>query len=69
MATVTLKVEGMSCGHCKSSVEGALNKVNGVEQAQVDLEAGTATVKYDEQKTDLEKMKQAVEDQGYEVAP
>lgn len=69
MATVTLKVEGMSCGHCKSAVEGALNKVKGVEQAQVDLEARTATVKYDEQKTDLEKMKQAVEDQGYEVAP
>ncbi|MDA8352596.1 MAG: copper chaperone CopZ [Firmicutes bacterium] len=68
MATVTLKVEGMSCGHCKSAVEGALNKVKGVEQAQVDLEAGTATVKYDEQKTDLEKMKQAVEDQGYDVA-
>ena len=42
MATVTLKVEGMSCNHCKEAVEGALKKLPGVKSAVVDLGAKTA---------------------------
>lgn len=67
MATVTLKVEGMSCNHCKSAVEGALEKLPGVEKAEVDLEAKTAEVTYEEGKVTLDQMKEAVEDQGYDV--
>jgi copper chaperone len=67
MANVTLKVEGMSCNHCKSAVEGALSKLSGVEKAVVDLEAKTATVTYDENKVNVDQMKEAVEDQGYDV--
>lgn len=67
MATVTLKVEGMSCGHCKSTVEGALKKLPGVENAVVDLEAKTATVTYDEGQVTVDKMKAAVEEEGYDV--
>lgn len=36
--TTILKVEGMSCGHCKMSVEKALQAIPGVESATVDLE-------------------------------
>lgn len=67
MATVTLRVEGMSCGHCKSTVEGALKKLPGVESAVVDLAAKTATVTYEEGKVSVDQMKEAVEDQGYDV--
>jgi len=34
-----LKVEGMTCLHCKEAVEGAVNKLDGVKSAAVDLEA------------------------------
>nr|WP_291350271.1 heavy metal-associated domain-containing protein [Desulfosporosinus sp.] len=41
---MVLKIEGMTCGHCKSSVEKALLKVPGVKQAEVDLAQKQAVV-------------------------
>ncbi|ASK61301.1 copper-binding protein [Virgibacillus phasianinus] len=68
MHTKTLNVKGMTCGHCKMSVEGALNGLDGVSTAEVDLNSGKVKVEYDETKITLESMKEAVEDQGYDVA-
>ncbi|MBR3121695.1 copper chaperone CopZ [Oceanobacillus profundus] len=68
MQTKSLDVKGMTCGHCKMSVEGALNKLDGVTAAEVDLGSGKVEVTYDETKISLENMKEAVEDQGYDVA-
>lgn len=65
MQKVTLKVEGMSCGHCVSSVENALKQVGA--KGSVDLANGMVTIEYDENKVSLEKLKQAIEDQGYDV--
>lgn len=42
---VTLKVDGMTCGHCASRVRKALAETPGVVDATVDLEAGQATVR------------------------
>ena len=67
MATVTLKVEGMSCNHCKEAVERALKKLPGVKDAVVDLGEKTATVTYEEEAVSVDQMKEAVEDQGYDV--
>ncbi|AFM42806.1 copper chaperone [Desulfosporosinus acidiphilus SJ4] len=44
MSQTTLKVEGMTCNHCKMRVEKALQGVSGVESVQVDLAAKSATV-------------------------
>ena len=44
---VTLKVEGMSCGHCVGRVQKALDAAPGVIEATVDLESGTAEVRFD----------------------
>ncbi|GGI40699.1 copper chaperone CopZ [Mammaliicoccus stepanovicii] len=63
----TIQVEGMTCEHCKSAVEGALNKLNGVNQATVDLEQGNVTVTFDENNIEIEQMNEAIEDQGYDV--
>ncbi|MDO6449406.1 MULTISPECIES: copper chaperone CopZ [Oceanobacillus] len=68
MQTKSLDVKGMTCGHCKMSVEGALNKLDGVTAAEVDLGSGKVEVTYDETKISLDNMKEAVEDQGYDVA-
>lgn len=67
MEQVTLNVEGMTCGHCKSAVTGALEELDGVSEVDVQLDKGTADVKYDESKVSKDQMKEAVEDQGYDV--
>lgn len=65
MTTITLNVEGMSCGHCVNSVEGAMKELGAT--GKVDLAAKTVTVSYDESKLTLDAIKEAIDDQGYEV--
>ncbi|OZU89121.1 copper-binding protein [Virgibacillus indicus] len=67
MQTKTLDVKGMTCGHCKMSVEGALNELDGVSVVEVDLNSGKVEVTYDEAKVSLDNMRETVEDQGYDV--
>jgi copper chaperone len=65
MANVTLKVNGMTCGHCASSVEKAVSEVGAA--GKVDLPGKSVTVDFDESKVSLEAIKDAIEDQGYDV--
>jgi heavy metal translocating P-type ATPase len=60
----TLKVKGMMCEHCQKRVHDALAAVPGVEHVEVKLEEGLAIV---EGQADLEALKAAVKDAGYEV--
>jgi len=61
-----LKVEGMSCGHCKAAVEKALKAVDGVEDAVVSLEEKTVQVTLNKEVPD-HVLTKAVTDAGYEV--
>lgn len=65
MKSVTLDVEGMSCGHCVKAIEGALKSID--VTSRVDLGSKTVQVDYDESKLSLEKIKEAIENQGYKV--
>jgi len=67
MKNVTLNVKGMSCGHCEKAVRNALMKLDGVNEVQVHLSTGKVDVQFDEQKVDLARMKETIEDQGYDV--
>lgn len=40
----TLQIEGMTCGHCKTTVEKALIELNEINTAEVDLIDGTAEI-------------------------
>ena len=60
-------VEGMSCGHCKSSVEKSVRSLPGVIGAEVDLATKTLSVQVDTGKTTLEQIKEAVDEQGFTV--
>ncbi len=64
MATTTLKVGGMSCGHCVMAVTKALKGVAGVKDAKVDLQGGRAVVDYDAPATPRE-LVGAVLEEGY----
>jgi copper chaperone len=67
MATATITVKGMTCGGCVNSVTKALKGVNGVQEANVDLAGQKATVTFDETKTNVKALKQAIEDAGYDA--
>ena len=62
-----LNVEGMMCQHCVAHVKGALEGVDGVTEAVVDLEAGTAVAKCAGDVTD-EALVAAVKQAGYEAS-
>lgn len=65
MTTTTLKVAGMTCGHCVKAVTQALEQVAGVQRAEVDLKAGRAIVEYDEQRTEPRALVAAITEEGY----
>lgn len=60
-----LKVEGMSCGHCKMSVEKALKSVRGVEKVEVFLQEGKAVV---EGSAPADQLIAAVQEEGYSAS-
>ncbi|HFC8510073.1 TPA: heavy-metal-associated domain-containing protein [Neisseria subflava] len=68
MQTVTLNIDGMTCGGCVKSVTRLLEGVEGVEKAEVSLENKNAVITFDEGKTDADALIDAVEDGGYDVA-
>ncbi|MDF2719627.1 MAG: copper chaperone [Paenibacillus sp.] len=65
MQNVNLKVDGMSCGHCVNSIEGAVKKLGA--SAKVDLGSKSVALQFDESKVTLAAIKEAIEDQGYDV--
>lgn len=60
---ITMKINGMMCPHCQAAVKKALEAFDGIT-AEVDLEAKAAYISGD---ADVEALKKAVTDAGYEV--
>jgi copper chaperone len=65
MQNVTLNVQGMTCGHCVKAVQGAVEEAGAI--CTVVLVDNIVTVTYDETKVSLETIKEAIEEQGYDV--
>lgn len=68
MQTSKIEISGMTCGGCVSSVNRVLSALDGVVKAEVSLEKKNAVVDYDAAKLNLEQIKRAVTEAGYEVA-
>jgi len=66
MNQVTIKIEGMTCSHCKMNVENKISAIKGIKDVQVDLSSSLAKITGD--KLDLEKIRQDVESIGYKYA-
>jgi copper chaperone len=56
----------MACNHCVVRVGRAIASVKGVVEVDVNLENREAVVNFEESVTDLEKIKAAVREAGYE---
>ena len=65
--TVTIKVEGMKCAKCSSSVSKALKATEGVQDAQVSSEKGEAVIKYDDQKLTETKLREVINSTGFKA--
>ena len=63
-ATTTYSVPEISCGHCKSTIEAAVQGLGSVERVEVDIDAKTVTV----DGGDTDAIVTAIEDAGYDVA-
>jgi len=68
MAKLTLKVVGMTCGHCQKRVEKALSEVPGVYSAIVDLQDGIAELDYDDDSATIDDLTAAVTKAGYSAS-
>lgn len=67
MEKINLKIEGMACNHCVMTITKALNSLDGVKNVKVSLKEKNATLEYDPKKVKVEDIKNAVEEQGYDV--
>jgi len=64
---ITLNIKGMSCAACSQAVEKALNKKEGVQEANVNLPTEKVYVKYDPFKVTVEDLIETVQNSGYDV--
>ncbi len=64
MTTRTYSVPGISCGHCKTAIEGEVATLTGVESVTVDVDAKTVAVTGE---VDEAAVNEAVDEAGYEV--
>lgn len=60
----TVKIKGMSCGHCVNSTKEALEAIDGISNVQVDLAKGEATYDGD---VKIDVVKEAISSIGFEV--
>ena len=63
--TVTIRVKGMKCGNCSSSVAKALKATQGVQDAQVSSEKGEAVVTFDDEKVTEAKLREVIDATGF----
>jgi copper chaperone len=65
MSNIILKVEGMSCNHCVQAVEKAVKELGA--EGKVNLANKEVDVRFDESQVSIDTIKEAIEEQGYDV--
>ncbi|WP_046721523.1 heavy-metal-associated domain-containing protein [Heyndrickxia coagulans] len=67
MKKAVMQLETLTCPSCMKKIEGALDKVEGVENVKVLFNASKAKVNFDEGKVSADELKEIVEKTGYQV--
>jgi copper chaperone len=68
METRILKVGGMDCGGCETSIQNALARLEGVSSSLASFSEGTVEVRFDPGLVSEADISRAIEDAGYELA-
>jgi copper chaperone CopZ len=66
--TKTIRVAGMKCNQCASSVAKALKATAGVQEAEVSFEKGQVVITYDDEKVSEVKLREVINTTGFKVA-
>ncbi|HLL13464.1 MAG TPA: heavy metal-associated domain-containing protein [Pyrinomonadaceae bacterium] len=66
--TTTIRITGLKCGNCSSSVAKVLKATAGVESAEVNSEKGEAVITYDDEKVTEAKLREVINSTGFKVA-
>ncbi|PZR20465.1 MAG: mercuric transport protein MerTP [Flavobacterium psychrophilum] len=64
---IELTVNGMTCSSCEMHIESEVKKLPGVSFIKASYERKSATIEYDEQKVDLNKIIKSINSTGYKV--
>jgi Cu+-exporting ATPase len=67
MKETNLQITGMTCAACAIRIEKGLNKLEGVETANVNLALEKSAIKYDSAKINIEDIQKKIQDLGYDV--
>ncbi len=68
MESTSLVAPDISCEHCQHAIEGAVEKLEGVNSVKVDIPSKTVDINYDPEKVTLTKIEEVLDDVGYTVA-
>jgi len=63
----TLQVPEVHCDHCKTSLEGAVGGLAGVDRVEVSVPEATLDVAFDEGSVTIDEIKETIQEQGYAV--
>ncbi len=64
---IEINLPTMQCGTCKKNIEGAVKKMDGIEEINVVVKEKIAKVKFDKSKTDLNKIEGVIVSAGYQA--
>ena len=67
MAHIKMRVPSIACQGCARSITNALGRVSGVEKVEVDVAGKNVDVDYDDRKTNVNAIKERIEEAGYPV--
>ena len=67
MKKISLKIEGMHCEGCSNRLTRVLENLDGVTSANVSLENKKADIEYNEDTLNIEEIKEAISDAGFEA--
>jgi copper chaperone CopZ len=60
-------IEGMTCTGCEQTIEGSVNKLDGIKMVDADHLGGIAKIEFFAEKTDTAAIRKAITGSGYKV--
>ncbi|MCI0448661.1 MAG: cation transporter [Chlorobi bacterium] len=65
--TVEIQCSGMTCTGCENSIKSKVKKLGGVKEVIADFKTNTVKATFDGKQTNVEAIKSAITDAGYDV--
>ena len=67
MEKITLRIEGMACGHCEVAVQNAVRKLPGIKKVKANKRKKESVIEFDEATVTLEQIVGEINSTGYKV--